>query len=58
MLVGVVGILVGTIPTGYGFPWWASMLLGAAVLLGGLRLFGKPVVGLNDVLIPAADERS
>lgn len=51
LLVGVVGLVLGTIPTGFGFPWWASLLLGAAVLLLGLRFFGKPVVGHNEVVV-------
>ena len=41
--VGLVAILLGTVPAGFGFPWWLSMLAGAAVLLTGLRFFGKPV---------------
>ncbi len=41
MTVGVVAILVGTVPTGFGFPWWASLLIGASILLLGLRFFGK-----------------
>ena len=53
LLVGVVGILAGTIPTGYGVPWWLSMLVGAGVLLLGLRLLGKPVAGHDEVVVPA-----
>ncbi len=41
--VGIVALLLGTVPTGFGFPWWISMLVGAAVLLVGLRVFGKVV---------------
>jgi Na+/H+ antiporter NhaC len=44
LLVGAVGIGVGTLPTGFGFPWWLSMLLGAAVLFAGLRVFGQDVL--------------
>jgi Na+/H+ antiporter NhaC len=43
LVVGVVAILLGTLPTGFGFPWWLSMLLGAAVLFVGLRVFGEEV---------------
>jgi Na+/H+ antiporter NhaC len=39
--VGSVGILFGTIPAGFGLPWWVGMLFGAAVLIGGLSYFGK-----------------
>ena len=42
-LVGVVAIVVGTIPTGFGFPWWFSFLLGVVVLSLSLRYFGKRV---------------
>ena len=41
MVVGSVAIVLGTIPTGYGLPWWISMVVGAAVLYVGLRQFGK-----------------
>lgn len=41
MLVGVVAISVGTIPTGFGLPWWISMLAGMALLLVALRVFGR-----------------
>ncbi|HET6528527.1 MAG TPA: Na+/H+ antiporter NhaC family protein [Balneolaceae bacterium] len=41
--VGVVGLLLGTVPTGFGFPWWLSMLICAPLLLGILWYFGKPV---------------
>jgi Na+/H+ antiporter NhaC len=39
--VGAVAVLVGTLPTGFGFPWWASLAVGAALLLVALRYFGK-----------------
>ncbi len=41
LLVGGVALLFGTLPTGFGFPWWASLLLGIAVLVFGIRFFGK-----------------
>jgi len=41
LFVGAVGVVFGTIPTGFGFPWYLSMLLGVIVLVGGLHLFGK-----------------
>ena len=41
LLVGIVAILIGTIPTGFGFPWWISMIVGAALLVGALWFFGK-----------------
>jgi len=39
--VGGVGLLIGTIPTGFGFPWWLSLLIGASILWIVLRTFGK-----------------
>ena len=39
--VGIVAVLVGTLPTGFGFPWWLSLLIGLAVLSVGIRFFGK-----------------
>ncbi len=41
MTVGIVAISVGTIPAGYGFPWWASLLIGAAILLVVIRFVGR-----------------
>lgn len=41
--VGIVAVLLGTLPAGLGLPWWAAMLLCAPVTLLGLRLFGKKV---------------
>jgi Na+/H+ antiporter NhaC len=43
MSVGLVALLVGTLPAGFGFPWWLSLLIGAVLLSGALRLFGTPV---------------
>jgi len=41
MFVGGVGLFVGTIPSGFGFPWWLSLLIGMSILILGLRFFGK-----------------
>ena len=41
MLVGAVGIGVGTIPGGYGLPPWISLIVGAAILYAVLRYFGR-----------------
>ena len=40
-LVGVVAILFGTIPGAYGLSPWISLIVGAAVLYGVLRYFGR-----------------
>ncbi len=41
MLVGVVAISVGTIPGGYGFPPWISIVVGIFILVAAMRVFGK-----------------
>jgi Na+/H+ antiporter NhaC len=43
MGVGLVALLLGTLPTGFGFPWWASLLISGVVLYFGLRYFGEKV---------------
>jgi len=41
VLVGSVGLLLGTIPGGFGFPPLLSLLLGCALLLAVLRYYGN-----------------
>jgi Na+/H+ antiporter NhaC len=41
MLVGVVAILFGTVPGGYGVPPWVSLLVGGIILYVVLRLRGR-----------------
>ena len=41
VLVGSVGLLLGTIPGGFGFPPLLSLLLGCALLLAILRYYGN-----------------
>ncbi len=41
IVVGLVGIVVGSIPTAFGFPVWLSLLLGAAILYALIRFYGK-----------------
>jgi Na+/H+ antiporter NhaC len=43
VLVGGVGVLFGTLPAGFGSPWWLSLVLGAGVLLAAHRYLSKPV---------------
>lgn len=43
MLVGGVGLVIGTIPTGFGAPWWLALPIGAAVLVGVHCFLAKPV---------------
>jgi len=43
LLAGAVALLLGTVPTGYGFPWWLSFLISAVTLGVVLRLLGQRV---------------
>ena len=43
VLVAVVGMLVGNIPTAYGLSPWISLLIGSAVLIAFLYIVGQPV---------------
>ena len=43
LLAGATALLVGTVPTSFGLPWWVGMLGAAAVTALGLRLLGEPV---------------
>jgi Na+/H+ antiporter NhaC len=43
LLVGLVAIFLGTLPAGFGAPWWLCLTVGAGVLLAVLWYFGKPV---------------
>ena len=41
MTAGTAALLLGTVPAGYGFPWWASLLLGAGAILAVIRFVGR-----------------
>jgi len=41
LIVGVIGILIGNIPTAYGLPVWISLLLGGVILFALLRFYGQ-----------------
>ncbi len=41
MVAGAAALFLGVLPAGFGFPWWASLLIGIAVLAGVLRVWGK-----------------
>jgi len=41
LLVAAVSIFGGTLPAGFGMPWWLGLLIGAAVLWISLRSFGR-----------------
>lgn len=39
--IGVVGMVLGDIPTAYGLSPWISLVVGTAVIIGGVLLFAK-----------------
>ncbi|MGD2129075.1 MAG: Na+/H+ antiporter NhaC family protein [Lysobacterales bacterium] len=41
LVVGTVSLGLGALPVGFGLPWWAGMLAGAAALYLLLRVFGR-----------------
>jgi Na+/H+ antiporter NhaC len=41
--VGTVAILFGTLPAGFGMPFWVGLLVGAGLLYGLLRVVGTPI---------------
>jgi Na+/H+ antiporter NhaC len=47
VLVGTVGLAVGTIPGGFGFPPVLSLILGSIILFAVLRYFGRKADAAN-----------
>jgi Na+/H+ antiporter NhaC len=45
MLVGGVAVLLGTLPVGFGLPWWVALPVSAGVLVAAHRYLSKPVDG-------------
>ena len=43
LLVGMVGLMIGTIPAGFGLSPWISIVVGIAVLAIALKTFGRRV---------------
>jgi Na+/H+ antiporter NhaC len=41
LVVGAVGMLIGTLPAGFGLPWWLCMLVGAVLLWLIVQYFGR-----------------
>jgi Na+/H+ antiporter NhaC len=41
MSVGLVALFIGTLPTGYGLPWWVALPAGGAVLYALIRFLGR-----------------
>lgn len=43
MSVGMVALLLGTLPAGFGMPWWIGLLIGLVVLVALLFTLGRPI---------------
>ena len=41
LLVGAVAVVFGTLPAGFGLPWWLGGIVGIVVLVAALRVFGR-----------------
>ena len=41
MAVGLVALFIGTLPTGYGLPWWVALPAGGVVLYALIRFLGR-----------------
>lgn len=43
MFAGVIAIALGTLPAGFGVPWWLCLPAGALALVLGVRMIGRKV---------------
>lgn len=43
LLAGGVALVIGTVPTGFGIPWWLCLVLACGVLGVMLKILGRPV---------------
>lgn len=50
-LVGMVALLLGTLPVGFGLPWWVAMLVGPILLTLIFHAIGKKVPGYNSSIL-------
>jgi len=41
LTVGAVSLFVCTLPSAFGIPWWITLPIAAAILMGIIRVFGK-----------------
>lgn len=42
LLTGGTALVLGTLPTGFGVPWWIPLTIGPLVIYGVIRFLGKP----------------
>jgi Na+/H+ antiporter NhaC len=41
--VGTISVVIGSMPTGFGFPWWISMIAGGIVSYLLIRVLGREI---------------
>ena len=41
LFTGLVALIIGLLPVGFGLPWWLMMPIAIAIAVGGLFIFGK-----------------
>ena len=54
LTVGVVALGVGTLPAGFGLPWWVSLPVGAAILSVVIRTVGTRI----DEIVPSPPDET
>ena len=45
LVVGAIAVMVGSIPSAYGAPWWLCLAVGGAGVVAVVRLLGRPAEG-------------
>ncbi|NEZ04069.1 Na+/H+ antiporter NhaC family protein [Wenzhouxiangella sp. XN201] len=43
LFAGIIAIVLGTLPAGFGVPWWLCLPVGALALIVGMRMIGRTV---------------
>lgn len=43
LFAGIIAIVLGTLPAGFGVPWWICLPLGSIALIVGVRVVGRTV---------------
>jgi Na+/H+ antiporter NhaC len=43
LFAGIIAIVLGTLPAGFGVPWWLCLPVGAIALVAGVRMIGRKV---------------
>ncbi|RFF28305.1 MULTISPECIES: Na+/H+ antiporter NhaC family protein [unclassified Wenzhouxiangella] len=47
VFAGVIAIVLGTLPAGFGVPWWICLPIGALALIVGVRMMGREVLSVK-----------